>query len=161
MDFSKLQQLTEQILEQSKSIDKQRGAQRNPLFDQHLFTCNSKLMVPCIMETIGLIKSLVTEHQTGVLNSQRANYLGEKITLQIGALQREIKTQSIRRNEPKKRTAWFRPINELYQDLAQHQDWERRLKTMVRDKQAQLDLSHTHHQVDYQARQKLQKSYCT
>ena len=54
---------------------------------------------------------------------------------QIQAVQRELATQQIRKNEPKRSVGWRKPIHELYQDLAQHQDWERRLSAMQRDKE--------------------------
>ncbi|UJF18678.1 primosomal replication protein [Vibrio sp. SS-MA-C1-2] len=157
MDFSKLLTLTEQLLEKGRAIDKQRGEQRYPLFDQQLFGCRSKKMVPCVNETQSMIKSLIQEHDSGLLNPQRAQYLGEKITQQVQALQREINTQAIRRTEPRAKTVWQRPINELYQDLAQHQDWERRLKTMIRDKQAELDNFNPLVAFDGRARKKQQQ----
>lgn len=48
-------------------------------------------------------------------------------------------TQSIRKSEPKHSSYYRKPISDLYQDLAQHQDWERRLMEMVRDKQYALE----------------------
>lgn len=57
---------------------------------------------------------------------------------QIQAVQRELATQQIRKNEPKRSAGWRKPIHELYQDLAQHQDWERRLAAMQRDKELMI-----------------------
>ncbi|EEY44349.1 primosomal replication protein N prime prime [Vibrio mimicus VM223] len=45
----------------------------------------------------------------------------------------------MRRKEPKPHAYFKKPINELYQELAQHQDWERRLMDLVRDKAMLLE----------------------
>lgn len=44
--------------------------------------------------------------------------------------------KKIRKNEPKQAVRWQRSINDIYQDLNKHKEWERRLKSMLRDKEA-------------------------
>ncbi|WP_200856357.1 primosomal replication protein PriC, partial [Klebsiella pneumoniae] len=78
--------------------------------------------------------ALIREKESGRLTALRAEYLSERLLAQIAALTRELSTQNVRRNEPKPHAYFKKPINELYQELAQHQDWERRLMDLVRDK---------------------------
>ncbi len=58
---------------------------------------------------------------------------------QFSAIQRELSTTTIRKNEIKHASHYRKPINVLYQELAQHQEWTRRLKEMVLEKQKELD----------------------
>ncbi|MGB8665249.1 MAG: primosomal replication protein, partial [Serratia inhibens] len=56
-------------------------------------------------------------------------FLAEKLVAQITALQRELATQALRRkNQPKEVVAV-----DLYHKLAEHQDYERRLMSMIQD----------------------------
>ncbi|MEF1220711.1 primosomal replication protein PriC, partial [Photobacterium damselae] len=45
----------------------------------------------------------------------------------------------------------YQPLNEIYQNLNQHKDWERQLKTKLRDKEFKLSQCS-----DWQLQQKLQ-----
>ncbi|WP_428776055.1 primosomal replication protein PriC [Vibrio sp.] len=140
--MSKLSQLTarlEQLAQQAAAIDRQRGEQNNPLFDEILFSCRSKLLVPCVDEAKSTCAAISRESDAGMLTAARAEYLTERLLAQISAIQREISTQEIRRREPKQSGYGRKPINQLYQDLAQHQDWERRLQDMVREKELAVE----------------------
>ena len=69
------------------------------------------------------------ERESGRLNSLRAEYLTENLVAQLQAIQRELSTQAIRKKNEIKHSSYFQePINQLYQKLAQHQEWERGLK---------------------------------
>ncbi|GAL11704.1 primosomal replication protein N prime prime [Vibrio astriarenae] len=72
------------------------------------------------------------------MTQARAEYLTDRLISQIAAIQRELSTVRIRSKEPKHSSYFRKPINVLYQELAQHQDWERRLHEMVLDKQRAL-----------------------
>lgn len=97
------------------------------------------MLVPCVKETQSTLESLIREEEAGILTTLRAEYLTERLFSQISAIQRELATTNIRKNEPKHKSYYQKPINELYQQMAQHQEWERRLKEMVREKELALE----------------------
>lgn len=59
-------------------------------------------------------------------------FLAEKLVAQLAALQREIATQALRKNEPK-----LPEQENYYQKLATHQDYERRLQAMINNRESQ------------------------
>ncbi|MCV5342437.1 primosomal replication protein, partial [Escherichia coli] len=73
------------------------------------------------------------------LTALRAEYLTERLVAQIGAIQREISTTKIRKNEIKHSSYFRKSINVLYQELAQHQEWARRLREMVLEKERAVE----------------------
>lgn len=74
-------------------------------------------------------------------------FLAEKLVAQITALQRELATQALRRkNQPKEVAAV-----DSYHKLAEHQDYERRLMSMIQDWESLLG-----RQTTFAAQQKLQ-----
>lgn len=79
------------------------------------------------------------EQNEGKLTALRAEYLTERLVAQIGAIQREISTTKIRKNEIKHSSYFRKPINVLYQELAQHQEWARRLREMVLEKERAVE----------------------
>lgn len=89
------------------------------------------------------IRQLVTEQHT-----ERVAFMAEKLVRQITALQRELATQSLRRQE---QTAQKQP-QDLYHKLAEHQDYERRLLSMIHDRESLLDT-----QTQFSEQQRLQK----
>ncbi|MEH2919782.1 primosomal replication protein PriC [Samsonia erythrinae] len=89
------------------------------------------------------IKQLVAEQRT-----ERVAFLAEKLVSQIAALQRELATQSLRRQE----SQFTPPPEDVYHKLAEHQDYERRLLSMIQDRESLL-ITQTH----LSERQRLQK----
>ncbi|SMY14985.1 MULTISPECIES: primosomal replication protein [Photobacterium] len=136
IDLSRLHSLVEQLQHQAAETDRIRGEASRPLFDQQLFRYRSKLLAPCVAEIAQELAILQKEQQTGKLLPERTQHVCEKLVAQIHAVQREFATQHIRKNEPKQAIRKQRSINQLYQDLNQHRDWERRLKSMLRDKES-------------------------
>ncbi|MGY5537686.1 primosomal replication protein [Vibrio brasiliensis] len=136
--FNQLQSTLEQLAVDAAALDRKRGEHHQPLFDERLFHSRSKLLVPCVKETQGTLESIIREQTAGKLTALRAEYLTERLLSQVSALQRELATTKIRKQEPKHKSHFQKPINELYQNLAQHQEWERRLLEMVRDKELAL-----------------------
>lgn len=140
--MSQLKQLNstlEQLARQAADLDRSRGEHHQALFDERLFHGSARLLVPCVKEAQATLDTLIREQDNGKLTALRAEYLSERLLAQITALQRELATQAIRKKEPKHHSHFQKPINVLYQELAQHQDWERRLMEMVRDKQFALN----------------------
>lgn len=140
--MSQLKQLVgtlEQLSVQAAALDRARGEHHQALFDERLFHGSVRLLLPCVKEANATLETLIREEDSGRLTALRAEYLSERLLSQISAIQREIATQSIRKKEPKHYSHYQKPINVLYQELAQHQEWERRLMEMVRDKLFALD----------------------
>ncbi|MGF1910626.1 primosomal replication protein [Vibrio kasasachensis] len=140
--MSQLKQLVstlEQMAIQAAQLDRSRGEHHQALFDAHLFHNSTRLLAPCVKEASATLNTLMREQDSGRLTSLRAEYLSERLFSQISAIQRELATQSIRKREPKHYRHFQKPINALYQELAQHQEWERRLMELVRDKQIDLE----------------------
>ncbi|MGF1729555.1 primosomal replication protein [Photobacterium kasasachensis] len=155
-DLKRLEDILEQLAQDAAQIDRKRGEAQRPLFDEQLFFCRSKLLTPCVTEVRSEITALRNERKTGKLLASRTQHICEKVVAQIQAIQRELATVQVRKNEPKRNRGWRRPIHEMYQDLAQHQDWERRLSAMQRDKEMLLSRCTT-----ITEQQKLQKEVLT
>ncbi|MFG0772921.1 primosomal replication protein [Vibrio plantisponsor] len=138
-DLSRLNLIIEELKSTAALIDRTRGEHYRPLFDDTLFHCHGKLLTPCVIETESTLNAILREQKAGKLTQPRAEYLTERLLAQIGAIQREMSTQAIRKKEPKHYRDTRKPISDLYQDLAQHQDWERRLMLLVQDKQMAVE----------------------
>ncbi|MDD1782404.1 primosomal replication protein [Enterovibrio sp. ZSDZ35] len=138
MDLTQLKAELQSLATKAADIDRRRGEGAKPLFDERLFSCLSRLLSPCVAEAKGVVDTLEREKESGRLSNLRAAHLCDKLINQLSALQREVATVSVRAKEktfvPKTRSS----ISQLYQDLAQHQDWERRLSDMVRDAESKL-----------------------
>ncbi|WP_047045242.1 primosomal replication protein [Vibrio mexicanus] len=144
--FSQLEPTLERLAQQAAQLDRQRGEHHQPLFDERLFHCKARLLVPCVQETKATFDTIIREEKANRLTALRAEHLTEQLTAQISAIQRELSTQSIRQNEPKHASYYRKPISDLYQELAQHQEWERRLKEMVVEKRYALEQAPAFHQ---------------
>ncbi len=134
----KLEQLVtvfDQLVKESHDIDQKRGKHHTALFDERLFQCKAVLLEPCAIEAQTTLSSILREQKEGTLSSPRAQYLTERLVAQAAAIQREIATTRIRSNEPKHPRYTQKPLNDLYQSLAQHQEWEQRLMEMVQAKE--------------------------
>lgn len=129
------------LCNQAQQIDQSRGENSKPLFDQKLFSCQTRLLLPCAREAQKILETLEQEQKNGHLSAERAEHLCEKLLNQISALKREMATLSIRQQEKRFSSKPNISINQLYQNLAQHQEWERRLENMVFDAQSQIDSS--------------------
>lgn len=137
-NFSQLATILDDLSKQAAQLDRRRGEHHLPLFDEHLFHGKARLVVPCVQEAKSTYESIVREKKHNRLTPARAEYLTELLLAQIGAIQRELSTQKIRKGEIKHSSYYRKPINELYQELAQHQEWTRRLKEMVIEKEQEL-----------------------
>ncbi|WED22729.1 primosomal replication protein [Vibrio sp. JC009] len=136
--FEQLEQTLETLVKQASLLDRKRGEHYQPLFDERLFGCRAKLLLPCVEEAQGVLETLIREQSEGKLTSASAEYLTEHLVDQVSAISRELSTEAIRKSEIRHGSHYRKPINLLYQDLAQHQEWERRLKEMVRNKKLAL-----------------------
>lgn len=160
--YSKFHNILNELKLSAAQIDRQRGEHHRPLFDEVLFHCHGKLLTPCVQEAHSTLQALLREKESGRLTPLRAQYLSERLLAQIAALTRELSTQNVRKKEPKPQVYFKKPINDLYQELAQHQDWERRLMDLVRDKAMLLEQTppvhkHSAQQALLQAEQRLNR----
>ncbi|MDX7987964.1 prephenate dehydrogenase [Xenorhabdus sp. 12] len=117
-------------------------------FDQSLFHHHSNKLggyMQEIKQNMEQLKTCVTSNRI-----EQVTFLSERLVTQIEALKREIATQTLRQQEDKfERHSQER---DLYQRLAEHQDYERRLMAMVDDRELQLNK-----QVTLENKYKLQK----
>lgn len=114
-------------------------------FDAALFANHGTRLRDYLAE----VQKNFTQLQTAVSASRisQVAFLAEKLVAQIAALQRELATQALRRkNQPKKVVAV-----DFYHRLAEHQDYERRLISMIQDRESLLG-----RQTTWTAQQKLQ-----
>lgn len=155
-NFSSIEIMLEQLSKTAAEIDRRRGEQRLPLFDERLFGCRSRYLIPCINETKATLESIQREEKANILTTQRAEYLTQMLVAQIEAIQREVATQRIRSNEPRPKGSYKKPISDMYQDLAQHQEWERRLSQMTREQESAVNNCHS-----FSQQQELQRTLLT
>lgn len=138
-NFSDIADKLDTLAKQAAQRDRQKGEHHQPLFDEHLFSCRARFLVPCVSEAQATYDSIIREQQANRLTQLRAEHLSQKLIAQLEAIQRELATGSIRHNEIKHSSHYRKPISELYQDLSQHQEWEIRLKDLVLQKTHQVD----------------------
>lgn len=67
LDFQRLEDIATQLAHEAASTDRKRGEAPRPLFDEQLFHCRSKLLVPCVNEIRDEIRA-----STG--STKRVNY---------------------------------------------------------------------------------------
>lgn len=117
-------------------------------FEQTLFQCRSIYLadyIPEVRQNLAQLASAVKHNQLS-----RVSFLAERLLAQLEALQRELATEQLRKTE---RTS---PTNDdfdnVYQKFAQHQDYERRLAEMLKDRETQLENT-----VNFSEKNKLQR----
>ncbi|MBJ7221792.1 MULTISPECIES: primosomal replication protein PriC [unclassified Brenneria] len=115
-------------------------------FDRQLFSSYGTRLKDYFNEVnqnLHAIRQLVAEQR-----SDRVAFMAEKLVRQITALQRELATQPLRRQELAAETL----PQDLYHKLAEHQDYERRLLSMIQDRESLLNV-----QTNFSEQQRLQK----
>lgn len=115
-------------------------------FDRQLFSCYGTRLKDYfneVTQNLQSMRQLVSEQRT-----ERVAFMAEKLVRQVTALQRELATQSLRRREQAAETA----PQDLYHKLAEHQDYERRLLSMIHDRESLLSV-----QTSFSEQQRLQK----
>ncbi|CAK9884187.1 MAG: Primosomal replication protein N'' [Candidatus Erwinia impunctatus] len=130
-----LQQLTtcvEQLAQQLAPHLNDRASQAR--FDQQLFQCNSSRLGDYLLE---LQQSLAQLGQSvNDQHTEQVTWIAERLVAQIGALQREIATLSLRVNDYRKT-----PTSRPHDKLAEYRGYEHRLRTMITDRETQLSAS--------------------
>lgn len=144
MNIKQLSNGLEQMSEKAASLDHQRGHHEAMLFDERLFRCRSRLLVPCVNEARATLNDIIKEQKEGELNAQRAEYLTDRLVAQITAIQREISIAEIPKAKPKKSARQDKSLDALKQEVAQHKEWARRLREMVIEKQQIVAIAPAH-----------------
>ncbi|MEZ9479085.1 primosomal replication protein [Vibrio splendidus] len=139
--FSNLKSVLDTLIGHSSQVDKARGAYHQALFDRTLFKCSSSILLPYALETQTTYNTIIREQATNQLTASRANYLTEKLTNQIAAIQRELANHDLRLDRKSKSG---KNLNDLYNELAQHQDWQKRLVDLVRVRKLAFDSAPRH-----------------
>ncbi|NLS11320.1 prepilin peptidase [Vibrio sp. SM6] len=139
MNLNQLALKLDELAAQAAQLDRRRGEQVRGLFDERLFHCQSQLLMPCVDETRATFNTLKREQECGRLTAMRAEYLTERLLAQISAIQRELATVPLRNKVKHIGAVTQKPINVLYQELAQHSEWARRLQQMVWEQQQALN----------------------
>ncbi|MBE3652893.1 prepilin peptidase [Vibrio navarrensis] len=132
----------EQMAVQAIELDRLRGEHHAPLFDERLFSCRAHLLTPCVEEAEATLETLIREQNEQMLTSKRAQFLSERLLAQLAAISRELLADTVTRKDEIAPMSYSRkPINLLYQELAQHQEWRRRLRELVTEKQRALAMA--------------------
>ncbi|MDK9736593.1 primosomal replication protein [Vibrio sp. D404a] len=134
--FNQLAKILETLIGHCQQVDGARGAYHQPLFDSTLFKSRAKVLMPYALETQSNYKRILSELANGQLSAARASHLTEKLTNQIAAIQRELANYDLRDDRQLNQTS---STNQLYNALSQHQDWQRRLSSLVQQKRTALD----------------------
>lgn len=129
MQFKQVKDQLNALQDQAEQLDKRLGERSKPLFNFSLFPCPSRLLSPCINEAKKNLAQL--ENERNQLTEQQIKHLCDKLINQISAIQRELATPDVRDKEKKLAKVPSTTVSDLYQKLAQHQEWERRLQNML------------------------------
>ncbi len=129
MPFKQIKEQINILYTQAEQLDKRLGERSKPLFNFSLFPCLSRLLTPCVNEAKKNLAQL--ENDKSELTEQQIEHLCNRLINQISAIQRELATADVRHKEKKFSHAPSTIISDLYQKLAQHQEWERRLQNML------------------------------
>ncbi|WP_434355998.1 primosomal replication protein [Parasalinivibrio latis] len=136
MDLATLNNLLTEMAKQAAQTDRSRKEGWEPLFDEQLFYCRSSLLTPYVAEAKHNLETLETEQRENRLSAARASHLCERLLNQVTALKREQSTGRLRTKF--RNTTYRKPsvtARQLYENLAQHREWERRLENMVREEE--------------------------
>ena len=128
-----LQQLEEKLNQLAQAVEPHshtRTAQAR--FDEQLFHCRATRLGDYLTEIRQSLAQLKLSVNGG--RPERVAWMAERVVLQMGALQRELATQMLRKNEARSKPA----SENLYEKLATHQEYERRLRAMVADRESLL-----------------------
>ncbi len=129
MSFKQVKDQLNALYLQAEQLDKRLGERSKPLFNFSLFPCPSRLLSPCITEAKKNLAQL--ENEKNELTEEQIKHLCDILINQISAIQRELATHDVRHKEKKLAPLPSISVGDLYQKLAQHQEWERRLQNML------------------------------
>lgn len=133
-----LQQLEMQLEQLARAVEPHANKRTSKArFDLQLFHCHTTRLGDYLLEvrqTLEQLKQSVRDNRT-----DSVAWMAERVVLQMGALQRELATQTLRNGEAKPATVQ----ENLYEKLAETQGFERRLRAMIADRESLLATQET------------------
>ncbi|WP_075180502.1 primosomal replication protein PriC [Pantoea sp. 1.19] len=128
-----LRQLGQQVSQLAEAVAPVAGQRsRQARFDNQLFHSHSSRLGDYLQELQQTHQQLL--HSVELQHTDQVRWLAERVVAQISALQRELATAPLRRGETADRAAQ----KTVYETLAEHQDFERRLLAMIADRESLL-----------------------
>ncbi|ATC95301.1 primosomal replication protein [Pseudoalteromonas tunicata] len=128
----------------AKLLEKNRFIQnKHRLFDPHLFSSKSMLLLDYVDEIGDALKSM-----PNIAQRNSYTFAVEKISLQLEAIVRVLKATPVwaKENQPTRKKYYKKAVqqimqssHELYKELSDHHEFERRLNEMVSIRRLQLD----------------------
>lgn len=153
----KLKHQLEKLKQDCIRFDKQKSLSANrymnkqdSVFDSHLFASKSLRLVDYFNEIEELVANLPTPSQRHAYN-----YSVNKVAEQIDAIIKVLKSSDVWAKDNNYKPRINKPIfkqvvtqiiqssQELYQELSQNHEFERRLVEMINDRKAQLEKANT------------------
>lgn len=135
INVAQISLIIEQLLKKAEAFDKQFGKSASARFDRSLFKCNSKRLTPCVKESQSLMQEIDSLLKQQSIATDKIDYLTQRLVNQLEAVQRELATHQIRESELASNNIDSIDLKQLYRDLEQHSEWERRLKQIVSSKE--------------------------
>ncbi len=139
--FEQIQTKLDELALTAARFDRQRGEHHRQIFDERLFQCRARFLEPCVREALATYQAIVRQESHLPLNATKMEYLSDLLCSQIAAIQREIAKASFSKNEVAHPSSSQVQVHVLYQKRIQHQEWARRLKQMVLEKQQALEMA--------------------
>lgn len=155
--IDKLKHQLEKLKQDCIRFDKQKSLSANrymnkqdSVFDSHLFASKSLRLVDYFNEIEELVANLPTPSQRHAYN-----YSVNKVAEQIDAIIKVLKSSDVWAKDNNYKPRINKPIfkqvvtqiiqssQELYQELSQNHEFERRLVEMINDRKAQLEKANT------------------
>ncbi|MCA2015921.1 primosomal replication protein [Vibrio tritonius] len=141
-NLSQLRHGLNQLAADATRFDEKRGKDVKPLFDKALFRNDTRHAVSCVKEAQATLESLIVGQRNATLTKESAEYLTERLLLQINALYRTLASVPAKIDQQEvANTNQHKTLDDLYRDKIQHQEWLRRLNQLVADKQVALEQS--------------------
>lgn len=120
--------LTQQLNNLAGRVDSSAGTRvQQSRFDHQLFHSRGTRLADYLAESRLTLSQL--EHAVEQNRAERVAWLAQRLIDQMTALAREMATQDLHRHQPK-----AAPATDYYARQAEHQDYERRLIIMIRDR---------------------------
>lgn len=133
---NKLKSYLEQLLNDAKQLDERPFTNNKALFDRVLFKCGSRKLTPYVKEAFLTYTAIQQTQEQNLDKIEQIEHLTTRLLNQISALKREIATHQLRCGQQTSCNNTTATLSELYSQLAQHNEWERRLIEMVCTKDA-------------------------
>lgn len=153
--FQKLEQQLQRLRSDAQQFDKSKWFEKNRfmqskhgLFERHVFQSKSMLLEDYVDEVAHHIDRLLKQHQYQPSARHQFEHAFNHIAEQIEAIIKVLKATDVwaKENTPTAKAKRYKkaierivkPTSDLYQELAQNHEYERRLEEMLRQSQDKL-----------------------